>query len=33
VNRNRGGAALLDEPELLQRIAGAVRPPCRWKSR
>jgi len=25
VNRNRGGAALLDEPELLQRIAGAVR--------
>ncbi|MBI3094996.1 MAG: tRNA-dihydrouridine synthase [Rhodocyclales bacterium] len=25
VNRNRGGAALLDEPELLRRIAGAVR--------
>jgi len=25
VNRNRGGAALLDEPELLQRIAAAVR--------
>lgn len=25
VNRNRGGAALLDEPELLHRIAGAVR--------
>lgn len=25
VNRNRGGAALLDEPELLQRIASAVR--------
>jgi tRNA-dihydrouridine synthase C len=25
VNRNRGGAALLDEPELLWRIAGAVR--------
>jgi tRNA-dihydrouridine synthase C len=25
VNRNRGGAALLDEPELLQRIATAVR--------
>ncbi len=25
VNRNRGGAALLDEPQLLQRIAGAVR--------
>ena len=25
VNRNRGGAALLDEPDLLQRIAGAVR--------
>lgn len=25
VNRNRGGAALLDNPELLQRIAGAVR--------
>ena len=25
VNRNRGGAALLDEPELLQRIAGEVR--------
>ncbi|MCX7147940.1 MAG: tRNA-dihydrouridine synthase [Rhodocyclales bacterium] len=25
VNRNRGGAALLGEPELLQRIAGAVR--------
>lgn len=25
VNRNRGGAALLEEPELLQRIAGAVR--------
>jgi tRNA-dihydrouridine synthase C len=25
VNRNRGGAALLDDPELLQRIAGAVR--------
>jgi len=25
VNRNRGGAALLDDPELLRRIAGAVR--------
>lgn len=25
INRNRGGAALLDEPELLYRIAGAVR--------
>jgi tRNA-dihydrouridine synthase C len=25
INRNRGGAALLDEPELLHRIAGAVR--------
>ena len=25
VNRNRGGAALLDEPELLRRIATAVR--------
>ena len=25
VNRNRGGAALLDDPELLQRIAAAVR--------
>jgi tRNA-dihydrouridine synthase C len=25
VNRNRGGAALLDEPELLHRIAAAVR--------
>jgi tRNA-dihydrouridine synthase C len=25
VNRNRGGAALLDEPDLLQRIAAAVR--------
>jgi len=25
VNRKRGGAALLDEPELLHRIAGAVR--------
>jgi tRNA-dihydrouridine synthase C len=25
VNRHRGGAALLDDPELLQRIAGAVR--------
>jgi tRNA-dihydrouridine synthase C len=25
VNRNRGGAALLDDPGLLQRIAGAVR--------
>ncbi|TRZ56569.1 MAG: dihydrouridine synthase [Rhodocyclaceae bacterium] len=25
VNRHRGGAALLDEPELLQRIAAAVR--------
>ena len=25
VNRHRGGAALLDEPELLQRIASAVR--------
>ncbi|MCM2306776.1 MAG: tRNA-dihydrouridine synthase [Sulfuritalea sp.] len=25
VNRNRGGAALLDQPELLRRIAGAVR--------
>jgi tRNA-dihydrouridine synthase C len=25
VNRNRGGAALLDEPQLLLRIAGAVR--------
>jgi tRNA-dihydrouridine synthase C len=25
VNRNRGGAALLDEPELLRRIAAAVR--------
>ena len=25
VNRNRGGAALLDEPELLRRIAHAVR--------
>jgi tRNA-dihydrouridine synthase C len=25
VNRNRGGSALLDEPELLQRIAAAVR--------
>ena len=25
VNRNRGGAALLDEPELLQSIAAAVR--------
>jgi tRNA-dihydrouridine synthase C len=25
VNRNRGGAALLDEPELLQRIASEVR--------
>ncbi len=25
MNRNRGGAALLDEPELLQRIAAAVR--------
>jgi len=25
VNRNRGGAALLDEPELLQRIAATVR--------
>ena len=25
VNRNRGGAALLDDPELLQRIASAVR--------
>jgi tRNA-dihydrouridine synthase C len=25
VNRNRGGAALLDEPELLQRIASTVR--------
>ncbi|MDP2810028.1 MAG: tRNA-dihydrouridine synthase [Rhodocyclaceae bacterium] len=25
VNRNRGGSALLDDPELLQRIAGAVR--------
>jgi tRNA-dihydrouridine synthase C len=25
INRNRGGAALLDEPELLQRIASAVR--------
>lgn len=25
INRNRGGAALLDEPELLARIAGAVR--------
>lgn len=25
VNRNRGGAALLDDPELLARIAGAVR--------
>ena len=25
INRNRGGAALLDEPELLQRIAAAVR--------
>ena len=25
VNRNRGGSALLDEPELLQRIASAVR--------
>jgi tRNA-dihydrouridine synthase C len=25
VNRNRGGAALLEEPELLQRIAAAVR--------
>jgi len=25
VNRNRGGAALLDEPELLRHIAGAVR--------
>lgn len=25
INRNRGGAALLDEPELLERIARAVR--------
>ncbi len=25
INRNRGGAALLDQPELLQRIAAAVR--------
>ncbi|MDD5247751.1 MAG: tRNA-dihydrouridine synthase [Rhodocyclaceae bacterium] len=25
INRNRGGAALLDEPELLHRIAAAVR--------
>ena len=25
INRNRGGAALLDEPELLRRIASAVR--------
>lgn len=25
INRNRGGAALLDEPELLQRITAAVR--------
>lgn len=25
INRNRGGAALLDEPELLERIAAAVR--------
>jgi tRNA-dihydrouridine synthase C len=25
INRNRGGAALLDEPELLHRIASAVR--------
>lgn len=25
INRNRGGAALLDDPELLQRIATAVR--------